>query len=136
LEIIFELIFSFFGYALQLFFEIFAQAAFELLAELGVRCLAEPFKRPNPSSPIMAATGYLVYGATAGAASLLLPKMFVVSNALRLTNLIVTPIVCGYVMAWFGRFRERRGDDTIRLDTFMYGYLFALSMAVVRYIWR
>jgi hypothetical protein len=136
LEIIFEIIFSVFGGLLELVLEILAQAAFELLAELGVRCLAEPFKRPEPASPVMAAAGYLIYGAIAGGLSLLLPKMFVISKSLRLVNLIVTPIVCGFVMAWFGRFRERRGAETVRLDTFMYGYLFALSMAVVRYVWR
>jgi len=136
LEIIFELIFGFFGFLLEFVLEILAQAAFELLAELGVRCLAEPFRRPKPASPFMAAIGYLIYGAFAGAISLMLPQMFIVSKNLRLANLIVTPIACGFIMASFGRFRERRGDETIRLDTFMYGYLFALSMAVVRYIWR
>lgn len=84
----------------------------------------------------MAAIGYLIFGAIAGALSLLLPKMFEISKSLRLANLIITPIACGFLMAWFGRFRERKSLATIRLDTFMYGYLFALSMAVVRYVWR
>lgn len=136
MEIIFELIFSFFGYVLQFFFEILAQAVFELLAEMGIRCLAEPFRQSKPANQLFAAIGYLIYGALVGALSLLLPKMFTVSQTLRLANLIITPIACGFIMAWFGRFRERRGDETIQLDTFMYGYLFALSMAVVRYIWR
>jgi len=121
---------------LEFFFEILAQAAFELLAELGIRSLAEPFRRPRPVTPILAAIGYLIYGAVAGALSLLLPKVLVISKALRLANLIITPVACGFIMTWFGRFRERRGASTVRLDTFMYGYLFALSMAVVRYIWR
>jgi hypothetical protein len=135
-EILFEIIFSFFGYLLQFIFEILAQVAFELLAELGVRSLAEPFRRPKPASPFMAAIGYLIYGAIAGGLSLLLPKMIVVPKSLRLANLLITPIACGFVMASIGRFRERRSDEPIRLDTFMYGYLFALSMALVRYIWR
>jgi hypothetical protein len=135
-EIIFELIFSFFGYVLQFFFEILAQAVFELLAEVGTRSLVEPFRRSKLANPLFAVIGYLIYGALAGALSLLLPKMFVVSQTLRLANLIITPIACGFVMAWFGRFRERRGDNAIKLDTFLYGYLFAFSMAVVRYIWR
>jgi hypothetical protein len=135
-EIIFELLFNLFGYALQFLFEIFAQAIFELVAELGVRCISEPFRRPEPSSPIMAAIGYLIYGAVAGGLSLLLPKMFAVPSPLRLANLIITPIACGYVMALVGRFRERRGDQPIRLDTFAYGYLFAVSMAAVRFVWR
>jgi len=121
---------------LEFFFEILAQVAFELLAELGVRSLAEPFRRPRPVNPILAAIGYLIFGAIAGALSLLLPKVLVISKALRQANLIITPVACGFIMAWLGKFRERRGATTVRLDTFMYGYLFALSMAVVRYIWR
>jgi hypothetical protein len=136
LEIIFEIIFSFLGYLLQFILEMLAQAAFELLAEWGVRSLAEPFRRPEPASPLMAATGYLIYGAIAGAFSLLLPEMFVIAKSLRLANLVITPIACGFMMAWVGRLRERNGAKTVRLDTFLYGYLFALSMAVVRYVWR
>jgi hypothetical protein len=136
MEIFLEIIFSFFGYLLQFVLEILAQVAFEFLAEFGVRSLAEPFRRPKPASPIMAAIGYLIYGAIAGALSLLLPKMFVIAKSLRVANLVITPIACGLMMAWFGKFREQKGAETIRLDTFMYGYLFALSMAVVRYVWR
>jgi hypothetical protein len=136
LEIIFEIILSFIGGFFELLLEALAQAVFELLAELGVRCLAEPFKRPEPASPIMATVGYLIYGAAVGGLSLLLPKMFVVSKFIRIANLIITPIVCGILMAWYGRFRARRGAETVRLDTFMYGYIFALAMAIVRYVWR
>ena len=136
MEIIFEALFTLFEYLLQFVLEILAQTAFEVLAEFGLRSLTEPFRRSGPSSPVMAAIGYLIYGAIVGALSLLIPKIFVVSPSLRLANLIITPIACGFLMAWFGRFRSLKGRDTIRLDTFLYGYLFALSMAVVRYIWR
>ena len=136
MEIILEALIAVFGYILQFIFEIFAQAIFEVLAELGIRCLAEPLQRNKPVVPFLAATGYLMYGTIAGAISLLIPKMFVVSVALRNANLVVTPVACGFLMAWLGRFRRKRGDETIRLDTFMYGYLFALAMASVRYVWR
>ena len=32
-----------------------------------------------------------------------------------------------------GRWRARRGDDVLRIDRFACGYLFALSLALVRY---
>lgn len=136
MEIIVEILVSLFSGLLQFAFEILAQLVFELLAELGVRCLAEPFRRPEPTHPLMAAMGYLIFGAIAGGVSLMLPKMFELPQSLKLANLVLTPIACGFAMALYGKLLSRRGNDTIRLDTFIYGYLFALAMASVRFIWR
>jgi len=136
MEIIAELLLQLFCFLLEIFGEVLLQGLFELIAELGFQSLGEPFKRRGPVNPLLAAIGYLLYGAIAGGLSLLLPKMFVVPNMWRLANLIVTPLICGYAMAALGRFRTRRGSEALRLDTFSYGYLFALGMAVVRYVWR
>ena len=38
-------------------------------------------------------------------------------------------------MAQIGRWRDRRGDDRLPLDRFGYAFLFALAMALTRYIW-
>ena len=136
MEIIAELVLQIFWFLLELLWEFLLQGAFELIAELGFRGLGEPLKRRGPINPFLAAIGYLLYGAIAGGVSLLIPKMFVVPQVWRLANLFVTPIICGYAMAALGRFRSRRGSEPIRLDTFSYGYLFALGMALVRYVWR
>ncbi len=136
MEIIFELLSSIFGFLLQALFEILAQAVFEVLGEVGLRSLAEPFRRSKPTNPVLAGFGYLLYGAIAGGLSLLLPRIFAVPRWLRLLNIAITPVACGFIMAKVGQIRERRGDKPVRLDTFAYGYLFALAMAVVRYIWR
>jgi hypothetical protein len=130
MEIIFEIIFSIIGFIVEALFEVFAQAVFEVAAEIGLRSLAEPFRRPKPINPILAGIGYLFYGATVGALSLLLPRMFFVPWWLRVLNLVITPI------ARIGQMRELRGQKTFRIDKFSYGYLFALAMAVVRFIWR
>jgi len=136
MEILFEILFFIFGFILEALFEMLAQAVFEVLAEVGLRSLAEPFRRTPPINPVLAGIGYAMYGAAAGCLSLLLPKMFVVAWWLRLLNLVITPVACGFLMAKVGHIREKRGDRTMRIDTFLYGYLFALAMAVVRYIWR
>lgn len=136
MEIIAEILLQLCGFLLEIFAEFLLQGAFELLAELGFRSLGEPFKRRVPLNPFLAAVGYLLYGAIAGGLSLLLPKMFIVPNMWRIANLMVTPLICGYAMAVLGRFRTSRGSEALRLDTFSYGYLFALGMAVVRYVWR
>jgi len=96
----------------------------------------EPFRKHKPGNPFLAGIGYVIFGAAAGFLSLLLPKFFEAPLGLRILNLIVTPLVCGFMMAKLGQIRERRGDKTLRIDTFFYGFLFALAMAVVRFIWR
>jgi hypothetical protein len=136
MEIIFEILSVIFGFLLEALLEILTQALFEVLAEIGLRSLAEPFRGPGPINPILAGIGYCLFGAAAGFLSLLLPKLFVVPAWLRVLNLIITPLVCGFIMAKVGQIRERRGDKPMRIDTFLYGFLFALAMAVVRFIWR
>lgn len=135
-EIIVEILLQLFGFLLELFLEVLLQGFFEISAEMGLQSLGEPFKRRGPTKPCLAAVGYLLYGAIAGGLSLLLPKMFVVPHIWRVTNLLVTPVICGCAMVILGRFRAKRGTVPMRLDTFFYGYLFALGMALVRYVWR
>jgi hypothetical protein len=38
------------------------------------------------------------------------------------------------MMCLMGAWRARRGDDVLRIDRFAYGYVFALSLALVRFI--
>jgi len=132
MEFIIELLLQ----VLWLVLELVAQAFIEVLAEIGLRVLGEPFRRTQPIDPFWAGAGYMVYGAIAGGLSLLLPRMFTIPCSLRILNLIITPVVCGFIMAKVGQLRERRGNRPIRIDTFMYGYLFALAMAAVRFLWR
>lgn len=129
MEYIFELIFQFLG-------ELVLQIVGEALAELIGHSVKEPFRRPEPVRPWLAVIGYLIFGAVAGAASLwLLPSLFIKSEGLRYANLIITPIVAGLVMAGIGSWRRKRDKEIIRLDTFFYGFCFALSMALVRLSW-
>ncbi|MES2933809.1 MAG: hypothetical protein V4805_10020 [Pseudomonadota bacterium] len=114
--------------------EFLLQAAVEILAELGFHSLAETFhRRPNPW---LAAIGFALFGAAAGGLSLLLfPSHFVHNHTLRLVNLLVTPIAAGLMMMALGAWRARHGQDVLRIDRFFYGYLFALALAVVRFVY-
>lgn len=117
---------------LQFFAELLLQLVFEVLAEFGLRSLSEPFRKPP--NPWVAALGYAIFGATAGGISLyVLPDSLIHGETWRLANLIVTPVMAGLAMAALGAWRSRRGQQTIRIDRFSYGYLFALCMAVVRF---
>jgi hypothetical protein len=121
---------------LELLFEFFAefllQIIVELLAEIGLRSATEPFRKPP--NPWLAAIGYAIFGATAGGISLfVLPESLVQEETWRLINLAVTPVLAGLAMAAMGAWRARRGQQTLRIDRFSYGYLFALCMAIVRF---
>jgi hypothetical protein len=133
-EIIIELIFQALGFIVQVLGEMLLQFIGEAIAELIGHSIKEPFRRPKPVHPWLAATGYFIFGAVAGSVSLwLLPNHFIDANWLRLANLLLTPIVSGLVMAKIGSWRLKQEKEVIRLETFTYGFCFAFSMALVRY---
>ena len=120
---------------LELLFEILAeiilQTLGEALVELGFHSLAEPFRKPP--NPWLAAIGYGLFGAMLGGLSLLIFPAHFVSEGWRIGNLILTPVVVGMLMSAMGYWRARRGQAVLRIDGFAYGYLFALTFALVRF---
>lgn len=117
----------------ELIASLLVQVFVEVLAELGLRSLAEPIQeRPNPW---LAALGYVLFGTFTGGFSLFLFSEHLVSGeGWRVFNLIVTPVLAGLCMSALGAWRRRRGQRVLRIDRFAYGYLFALAFAVVRHL--
>lgn len=119
-------------FLLEVVGEFLLQVILETLAELGLHSIAEPFRKPP--NPWFAAVGYAIFGAAAGGLSLLvLSNHLVVGGGWRIANLIVTPVAAGLMMCAMGAWRARRGQSLLRIDRFAYGYLFALTLALVRY---
>lgn len=111
--------------------EIILQALGEALVEIGFHSLAEPFRKPP--NPWLAAIGYGLFGTILGGLSLLIFSTHFVSEDWRIANLILTPIVVGILMSAMGYWRARRGQTVLRIDRFAFGYLFALTFALVRF---
>ncbi|RJG07584.1 hypothetical protein D3870_17705 [Noviherbaspirillum cavernae] len=111
--------------------ELLLQIAVEVLVELGFHSLAEPFRRPP--NPWIAAFGYTIFGMIAGGISLFLFPSYLVEGAWKTVNLVVTPVVVGVLMCVLGWWRSKRGEEVLRIDRFTYGYLFALSFALIRF---
>jgi hypothetical protein len=127
MDFLFEIILQFLG-------ELLLQLFVELLLELGFHSMANTFERPR--NPTLSAIGYVLWGAIAGGLSLLLfPNSFVHNHALKIANLFITPIVLGVCMMLVGKYRSKKDKPLIRLDSFAYGFLFAFSMSLVRYVW-
>ncbi len=126
MEFVFEILFQFVG-------EILLQVSFEFLAELGLHSLGDTFKKPR--NPALSTIGFILWGALAGGISLLVFPTSLVSNiAYRKANLVVTPLIAGVAMMLVGRLRDRKGGGLVKLDRFGYAFIFALSMAVIRYV--
>lgn len=116
---------------LEVLGEFLIQVVGEVLLELGLHSLAEPFRKaPNPW---LAAFGYALFGGVVGGLSLLAFPHNLVPGPWRLVNLIVTPLAVGSLMSAMGAWRARRGEPVLRIDKFAYGYLFALMLALMRF---
>jgi hypothetical protein len=117
--------------------ELVLEVVFQLLAEtltaLAVRTFRDAVGEPKSISPILAGTGYLLLGAACGALSLLLwPHPLVHPSRFHGISLIISPVVTGFIMSQIGLMQGRRGKDAIRIESFAYGFTFALGVAAIR----
>ena len=119
----------------EVLFEILCEFLLQLLGEalfeVGLHALSEPFRRsPNPW---LACIGYILFGTIVGGISVLVvPTHGVHVRAWRLANLVITPVAVGLCMSALGAWRAKRDQSVLRIDRFGYGYLFALSFALIR----
>ncbi len=127
MEIIFEI-------AIQILIELFGQIFFEFLAEFGIRGIGHATGIQKPKSPILACFGYVLLAGIASAISLLIfPDHYIRSYEARILNLVATPVAVGFLMSLRGKLLEKKGKSPIRLDSFAYGYLFALVFGLIRF---
>ena len=119
---------------LEVFGELLLQVVFEALAESGLRIVRRRTP-PTPPPAWLAAVGYVALGAACGGLSLWpFPHFFVETEDGRVLTLILTPLLAGLAMSALGAWRRARGQELLRLDRFVYGYAFALALAVVRLV--
>lgn len=125
MEILFELIFEGVFYLLG-----------ELIVEVGFRSLGETIASRHERNPILAGIGYAFLGTIVGGVSLLIfPEPFVRSERFHGINLLISPVLAGLGMAGLGWLLERSGRRRLRLDSFLFGFIFALPMAIVRFLY-
>lgn len=125
--IIFELIFGVLA-------EVVLQITAEALFELGFYSLAEALNRKRRRNPILASIGYLLWGGIIGLITIIIfPALMIKNPTLRVLNLIISPAIAGLAMSVIGSWRKKKGQDLLRIDSFLYGALFAFGMAIVRF---
>ena len=128
MEVIAELLL---GFIVEVIIPVVGELAFELL----LHSLGQPFVSRERRNPVFAGIGYFLLGLILGGLSVLVfPRSFIRSERFHGINLLITPLVAGFVMGAVGRWRARHGETLLRLDSFVYGFLFAFAMALVRFV--
>ena len=118
----------------QLFGELLIQLVSQLVAELIGHGVAEVFRRSPPARRWLAALGHVVSGVVLGLLSLLVfPQGMITSPLWRIVYLLLMPVSVGLLMAHWEAWQRGQGIGPIRIDTFAYGYLLALTVALVRH---
>jgi hypothetical protein len=119
----------------ELFGELLLQVVAEALAQAGVHVVRHPDRPPKEHSPWLIALGYAVFGVVAGAVSLwLFPDYLIRTTAGRVAYLALGPVAAGAAVAAIGLWRSKRGEPRYGIDRFAYGYVFALSFALLRHV--
>jgi hypothetical protein len=119
---------------LEIIFEGLLQLGSQLLVELGYRGLAETIAPRQDRNPILAGFGYALLGLIVGGLSLFIfPEAIARGERFHGINVLVAPALAGLGMAGLGWLLERSGRRRLRIDSFAYGFIFALPMSLVRF---
>jgi hypothetical protein len=120
---------------LEIVFEFLAEFLFQILIEIGFESLAEIFRRHRSLSLIASLITITLVGALVGLFwSNMFPRRILPKPAVTGISLFLAPICAGLVMKAFGDWRRRGGHEPTRLATFWGGFLFAFSVALVRWL--
>jgi hypothetical protein len=118
----------------ELLFELFFELFLEAIVALIVRATRNLFSNAA-LGPTLAAAFYLLLGCASGAASLLLfPHPIFHPSKLHGISLLISPVVTGFLMSQVGTVLRRNGRESVRIESFGYGFAFALGFAIVRLI--
>jgi hypothetical protein len=123
---------------LSAIFEILAEAFIQVICEAIVslisRSIRNVVEESEAVSPILAAAGYLLLGFACGGVSVFLfPHPLIHPSKIHGISLLISPVVTGLIMAQVGLLRRRKDQRAVRIESFWYGFTFALGMVLVRF---
>ena len=122
-------------FLLEIFVELIAAVALDLTSRAlsGLFTgLSDAFK----GNRVLIGSMYALLGMSAGGLSLLALPHRLVHHPIGFhgISLLISPIVVGWVLSYVGAVMERRGKKLTALETFGYGYVFALGMTFIRFL--
>ena len=137
MEILFEILSALIGLLLEALLELAAEAALDLFSRGVAGVLTDLFETSEGRNPVLAALGYAVLGVLAGALSIqVLPHPLVHRqhpSRFHGISLVVSPVITGFAMSALGSILRRHGKKVVPIESFWFGFAFALGMALVRF---
>lgn len=137
MEIIAEIVFAIFGGLVEFLFGIVFQVIAEILGGIfGAVGDASSRERSLSAKRWAAVAAYIAGGLGAGALSLYFaPALLLDHGWQRAFNLLLMPVAVGLLMQVWDNWRQRPDRPDPALPGFVRGYLFALAMTSVRFVW-
>lgn len=127
MEVLIELLFQIFG-------EFFLGLLVQIFGDLGANVIAA-YRKRGTRRPFVSAFGHVFFGALFGGLSLLVfHHSFAHAEWMRWVALLGSPVVAGSVSMAIGTRRRDAGKDWVAFETFSYGFAFAFSFALVRFL--
>lgn len=118
-------------FILELIFQLIGEIFFQILAELPFEWLRFK-KKENPQLFSFSLSMFL--GIIAGIISLFILKEHLIANmTLRIINVIIGPVLIGKLFVFLHGKRNYREDKLYLFSSFWSAYIFALSIAVIRF---
>ena len=129
-----ELIGTILGGIFELLVEFLLEVAFGELAGLLSRLIRRFRVTTRRGHPTVTTLVFTMVGVAFGfLTAWIFPHPLVHPSKFHGISLLISPVLTGLVMAWIGRAWRRRGRDSVRIESFGYGFTFALAMTLVRF---
>jgi hypothetical protein len=120
---------------LELLFEFLGEVLTEAVVAQVARVFRRLFANSDPIGPVLAATLYFFLGFSIGGASLFVfPHPIFHPSRFHGISLLVSPVMTGMAMSLVGSILRRKGKEPVRIESFGYGFAFALGMAIIRLV--
>jgi hypothetical protein len=118
--------------------EVLFESVFEIvcigLALLLTRATSSLFKTINDLNPIATTFTLGMLGVLVGFLSVVAyPHPLVHPSRFHGVSVIVSPLITGFAMSQLGRLLRNHGRRVMPIESFGYGFVFAFSMALVRF---
>jgi hypothetical protein len=115
------------------------ELAGEFVIDLVLRGIAKVLVRSTELNPALAslsyvALSYALLGCAAGGLSLLVfPHAIVHRSRIHGISLLIGPLITGWLMSQIGSTLRQQGKKVVQIESFGYGFAFALGVAAIRY---
>lgn len=118
----------------ELIAEFLLEAVFAELAAVLSRVFRLFRAKVLRADPVVATVGFGLVGGCFGFLSVwFFPHHLVHPTRVHGISLLISPILTGLLMAQIGRTLRRWGRQSVRIESFGYGFIFALGMGLVRF---